>query len=204
MSDRSRRFRRRRYARGFSHMSMVVESAAVMGWFVILVLGEKYMDDATRSRRSTEDATQQSSMGSAMGFCRGSAEGGPTHKNEIGGFRLPSSPNAAMASTASVNISMLGTGKPQLSPSIVPTLIAGLGLVSLKTLPNYFLPFQAADAVSIAGSVKAAEPLGFTSGTFRGQHTAACLERSLDLPGAPWVNLKIAREGIFITNIMGY
>jgi hypothetical protein len=149
-------------------VSMILESAAVMGWFVILVLGEKYLDDATRSRRGAEDRAEEMTVLTAMsGECTG-----------------------------------IQTGTPDVSSFVVP-LASGLG-INVPTLPNYVRPFVAAATTKLGDRVQAAPPLDFTSGTFRARRTEACLEPSLDSPGAPWSLLGRARDQLFVRHIMGY
>ncbi len=86
----------------------------------------------------------------------------------------------------------------------IPALVAGLGLESLKTLPIYFKPFQATSARASAHGVSAGAPLNFQSGDFEASRSLACLEPSLDSPGAPWVTLEASRTLIFIKTILGY
>jgi hypothetical protein len=83
-------------------------------------------------------------------------------------------------------------------------MIAGLGLGRLPTLPLYSRAFQRTNARARAGAVTAAAPLNFRSGDFVATRSMACLEPSLDSPGAPWVNIKASRTLIFITTILGY
>ncbi len=80
--------------------SMVLESAAVMGWFVILVLGEKYLDDATRSRRKAEDRAEEVTVLTAMsGNCTGIQTGMPDISSFVAplvsglGINVPTLPN---------------------------------------------------------------------------------------------------------------
>src|SRR5215472_2347537 len=69
--SRGRRWR----TRGFSHVATTIEAAAVMGWFVILILGEKYLSDATTARRAAENTAQQGVVESAMSYCGPGGEG---------------------------------------------------------------------------------------------------------------------------------
>jgi hypothetical protein len=184
-SDRARRFRRRARSRGFSHVTQTIEAAAVMAWFVLLVIGEKFVGDATSARRSTEDAVKQSSVSSE---CQTATYGVP----------LP----GAVPVTATLGIGI--NGVPQLTSSEIPSIIAGLGLTSLRTLPVYFKPFQSTTARAAALEVTAGAPLNFRSGTFEGVRSLACLEPSLDSPGAPWVNIEASRTMIYVQNVLGY
>jgi hypothetical protein len=172
---------------GFSHIATTLETAAVMGWFVVLILGEKYMDDATRARRSAESSAEQSASVSAMGFCQG---GAPINVNR-----------GAVAVHPSLKVTI--TGMPDVA-TLALTLIQAVGAGSLKPLALYTKSLQTSEASATAETVKAAAPLGYTSGVFRGHRSVACLERSLDSPGAPWANLGKAASDIFNQNIKGY
>lgn len=199
------RGRRRGRRRGFSHVTQTIEAAAVMGWFVILVLGEKYLGDATASRRSAEVSVQESVVASAMGECGGGSglgaglgnlgsAAGVAQNLLAGGGRVP----------VSANLDIGGNGAPKLTLGSIPQLIMGLGLGKLPTLPIYSKSFQRSNARASAGAVTAAAPLNFRSGNFQASRSMACLEPSLDSPGAPWVNIKASRTLIFITTILGY
>jgi hypothetical protein len=125
---------------------------------------------------------------SASSFC-----GGPGSGND-----LPS-PVEVRAS-----IETLQTGAPEMAKQVVMSVIVGLGLDSLRTLPLYSNAFQAAHGSARAAGVQAARPLDFSSGEFKAERQVACTERSLDMPGAPWPVLKMARTAVFMTNIAGY
>jgi hypothetical protein len=198
VSGASDRFRKRANKRGFAPHSALVECGAIMGWSVCMILAEKYLDDGTRARRAAEDRTETASVVSAFTFC--ALQSLPTLTANIPGLSV----EGIGGVNASVSIDLMATGVPQAATQIVGPLIAGLGLQPLKTLPYYFNPFQATSVISIGSTVQAAQPLGFTSQPFRAQRTSACLEKSLDLPGAPWINLRLASMGVFVTNILGY
>jgi hypothetical protein len=181
--------RRRLRARGFSHISLTIEAAGVMAWFVMTVLSEKYLNDATTSRRAAENAAEQATVSSASGFCQGSGSA----TNTLGKF------------SASGSTSMFSNGMPQLTPAQIPSLISMIGVSSLSSLPVYFKQFQGSQTKTTAGAVTSTAPHNtVTSGTFQGVRDMACLEKSLDTPGAPWINIQNARQQVFTTNIQGY
>ena len=100
---------------------------------------------------------------------------------------------------------IFGNGMPQLTPAQIPSIIAMVGITSLQTLPVYFNQFQGSQANATAAAVKSAAPRNqVTSGTFEGVRNMACLEKSLDSPGAPWITIQTARMNVFLTNIQGY
>jgi hypothetical protein len=181
--------RRRLRAGGFSHIALTIEAAGVMGWFVMTVLSEKYLNDATTSRRAAENAAEQGSVSSASSFC----QGGGSASSTLGNF------SANGASTTFAN------GMPQLTPAQIPPLLSMVGISSLKTLPVYFNQFQGAQTSTTAGPVTSTAPHNqVTSGSFQGVRDLACLEKSLDTPGAPWASIAQARQNVFTTNIQGY
>jgi hypothetical protein len=182
------RLRKRLRARGFSHISMTMEAAGVMGWFVVLVLSEKYMNDASTSRRAAETSAQQSSVSSAMSNCQGGSQ-----------------PATAGSITAQTSTNMFSNGMPQLTPAQIPPILSVVGVSSLQTLPNYFKPFQGTQAQGTASPVTDKAPRNqTTSGQFTGVSNMACLEKPLDTPGAPWPSIETARIQVFVKNIAGY
>lgn len=181
--------RRRLRARGFSHISMTIEAAGVMGWFVMTVLSEKYLNDATTSRRTAENAAEQAAVSNASSFC----QGGGSASNTLGKF------------SAQGGSSMFSNGMPQLTPAQIPSLLSMVGVTSLQTLPVYFKQFQGTQSKTTAAAVTSTAPHNqVTSGTFEGVRNMECLEKSLDSPGAPWIGIATARQNVFTTNIQGY
>lgn len=173
-----RRWRGR--SRGFSHVAMTLEAAAVMGWFVVLVLGEKYLGDAVSARRSAEDKVQQSSVQSAMSYCQGS-------------------PSSAIQNGATGNVQVKPNGT--LSISQIASIVMGLGLGKEKTWPNYIEPFQGSFSTASSGGVKPHELVGTGTHTFTGDRAMACLERSKD---SPIPSIDQYRSSVFDTTIRGY
>jgi hypothetical protein len=183
------RWRRRLRARGFSHISLTIEAAGVMGWFVMTVLSEKYLNDATTSRRAAENAAEQASVSNASSFC----QGGGAASNTLGNFEAHGSSD------------VFSNGMPQLTPAQIPSLISMVGISSLKTLPVYFQQFQGSKTSTTAQAVTSTAPHNqVTSGQFQGVRDLACLEKSLESPGAPWLSIAEARQNVFTTNIQGY
>ena len=175
--------------RGFSHIAMTLEAAGVMGWFVITVLSQKYLGDATTSRRTAENAAMQGSVASASSNC----QGGGNAQSSLGSF------------SASGSASIFSNGMPQLTPAQIPSIISMIGVSSLQTLPVYFNQFQGSQTSTTAAAVTSMAPKNHvTSGQFQGVRNMACLEKPLDSPGAPWIGIMPARQNVFTTNIQGY
>jgi hypothetical protein len=175
--------------RGFSHISLTIEAAGVMGWFVMTILSQKYLNDAATSRRAAENAAEQGSVASASSFC----QGGGSAQSTLGKF------------SASGSASVFSNGMPQLTPAQIPSLISMVGISSLQTLPVYFKQFQGSQTSTTAGAVTSVAPHNaVTSGSFQGVRNMACLEKSLDSAGAPWIGILTARQNVFTTNIQGY
>lgn len=51
--------------RGFSHVSTMLETAAIVGWFAVVLAGEKRLDSAVTARRAVEIGAQDSASVSA-------------------------------------------------------------------------------------------------------------------------------------------
>jgi hypothetical protein len=172
-----------------NHAVNVLEAAGIMGWFAICCTGQKYLDDGVRSRRAAEESAQVSSTTSALSFCLGT-----------------SAPSIAIGDVvARGTLGSVGTGAPDLTAKVVPPVIGVLGISgAMPTLPVYFKPFEAASARASVAPATAAEPLGFTSGVFEGQRVAACLEKSLAIPGPAIVQIAPVRQAIFLKNVAGY
>jgi hypothetical protein len=80
-----------------------------------------------------------------------------------------------------------------------------VGVSSLQTLPVYFNQFQGTQANGTSNPVTDNAPRNkTTSGEFKGVRNMACLEKSLDTPGAPWPSIQTARLNVFLKNIAGY
>jgi len=180
-----KKWRKIRGKRGFSHVSMTLEAAAVMGWFVVLVLGEKYVGDATSARRAAEDSVEQSSVASAMSYCAGGGAGA-------------SAGSAAAPVQGSADVRQNG----KLSISSVLSIIAGLGLGSQKSFPLYTEPFQGAFATASSGGVTPHRLVGEGTHTFSGNRNLACLEPPKAVSPIP--DLLSYRSSIFDTTVRGY
>ncbi len=191
MTTKKPSLRDRLRRRGFSHVTLTIEAAGVMLWYAVTILSQKYLNDATTSRRAAENAAQQSAVQSASSNC----QGGGSAQSTLGNF------------SASGSANIFSNGMPQLTPAQIPSIISMIGISSsaLQTLPVYFNQFQSSQATTSAGPVKNLAPNNqVTSGTFQGVRNMACLEKSLDSPGAPWTTIMQARQSVFLTNILGY
>jgi hypothetical protein len=160
----------------------MLEISAVMGWFVVLVLGEKFVGDAVTARRAAEISAQESVSSSAMSYCAGSSAS-------------PTSIGQAVHSAIDVAVN----GKPDLSQII--GIVAGLGLGSQKTFSLYLDPLQESTAGAQSAQVKPHPLVGQGTYRFDVQRTMACLERSKD---SPIPDIAEYRNAIFTTDIQGY
>ncbi|WP_394847127.1 hypothetical protein LZC95_06615 [Pendulispora brunnea] len=168
--------------RGFSHISMTLEAAAVMVWFVVLVLGEKYVGDATSARRQAEDSVQQSSIANAMSYCSGAGA-------------------ATSAASGGVPSSLQVRPQGNLSVSQIFAILALFGIGHERTYPVYTEPLRGTFANASVGGVTPHQLVGEGTHTFTGNRALACLERSKDTP-VPSINQY--RGSIFNTTIRGY
>src|ERR1700735_3890618 len=144
MTSKKPSLRDRLRRRGFSHVTLTIEAAGVMLWYAVTILSQKYLNDATTSRRAAENAAQQSTVQSASSNC----QGGGSAQSTLGNF----------SATGSANI--FSNGMPQLTPAQIPSIISMVGISSsaLQTLPVYFNQFQGSQTTTSAGSVKNLAP----------------------------------------------
>jgi hypothetical protein len=108
------RMRSRAGQRGVSSGGTILESAMVMGWFVVLLLGEKGVSNAADARRSAESAAEESATKSAANQCK------------------PQSANVGKARTSP---SVISNGQPQAQAAVA--MVQALGLGQQRTCPNY-------------------------------------------------------------------
>lgn len=170
-------------SRGFSHVSTTLEAAAIMGWFVILVLGEKLVSDSTTARRAVEDTAEQSAVASSAAYC----ESNVVLTQSVGG----------VGPRGSVNVGAHGG----LDISNLVSLLAGLGLGSQRTFQLFTLKLQSTTARAEQGDVHGAPQVGGATYDFYGERTRACQERPKDVPET---SIDQYRKSIFNKNILGY
>jgi pyruvate/2-oxoglutarate dehydrogenase complex dihydrolipoamide acyltransferase (E2) component len=170
--------RSRATQRGFSSVGTVLESAMVMGWFVVLLLGEKGVSSAADARRSAESAAEESATKSSANECQ--AQGASVGK-------------------ASASPSVKQNGKPQVESAVA--LVQALGLGQQRTFPNYVKPLQnvvvqaSSSADEVAGDVNPANK------TFEGSRDRGCLEKPID---APKGSMDEYRSKLWEQNLKGY
>lgn len=173
-----RRFRSRARSRGISHVSTVLESAMVMGWFVILLLGEKAVSSATDARREAETAAEESATKSAANMC---------------------SPQSASVGKARTSPSVISNGVPKVAAAIA--MVQALGLGGQRTFPNYIKPLKnvLVQAQSTADQVPGqVNPAGKS---FEGMRDLGCLEKPIDIPRG---SMDEYRMRLWIQNLQGY
>ena len=168
--------------RGMSTTSLTLETAAVMGWFVFMILGEKLVGDATSARRSAENTTQQSARVSGNNFCMGGEKGSTS-----GSFSA--SPQSGVDQ---IGVPDIGT---------VISLVEMLGFGPQPTFANFTNQFKQTTVTAQVDSVKAAQLIGGNSMSFKATSQAACREKALDLPGTA---ITAYRNSVYLTNIMGW
>jgi hypothetical protein len=170
----SRRSRARQ--RGFSQIGTVLEAAMVMGWFVVLLLGERRLSAAADARRSAEISAQTSASTASSSYCLPVGVG----MSDFPGVPSPTIttpsivPNGTMSvSTAISMVGMLGIGRPRTYGYFV----------------NPLLKIHVKAQSSIDGQV------------FEGERELSCLERPLDLPNG---SIDVFRHPLWIKNLLGY
>ncbi len=150
----------------------------VMGWFVVLLLGEKGVSNAADARRSAETAAAESASLSSANQCQ---------------------PLSASASGAQTSASVIANGTPQVGAAVA--MVQALGLGQQRTFPNYLRPMQnvvvqaSSTANAVGGDVN---PAGKT---FEGQRDLGCLEAPIDVPNG---SMNQYRQRLWEQNLMGY
>lgn len=170
---------RRAGQRGVSSVGNVMESAMVMGWFVVLLLGEMSVSSAADARRFAEDAAAESASKSAASYCQG---------------------QGAQIRTATASPSSIPNGTPPGVAAAV-AMVQALGLGQQPTFPNYLKPLlnvlvkSKSSAEAVPGSVN---PAGKT---FEGLRDLGCLEKPLDRPQG---SMEFYRQKLWMQNLQGY
>lgn len=164
--------------RGVSAVSNVLESAMVMGWFVVLLLGEKAVSNATDARRYAETAADESASKSAANYCQG---------------------QGASVGKANASPSVVQNGKPQVQAAIA--MVQALGLGQQRTFPNYVKPLlnvlvqSRSSADPVPGDVNPANK------QFEGLRDLGCLEKPIDIPKG---SMDEYRQKLWQQNLQGY
>ena len=164
--------------RGFSSVGTILESAMVMGWFVVLLLGEKGVSNAADARRSAESAAEESATKSSANLCQ--AEGASVGK-------------------AQATPSVIQNGKPQVESAVA--LVQALGLGQQRTFPNYIKPLQNVLAKAQSSADEVAGDVNPAGKTFEGQRDLGCLEKPID---APKGSMDEYRAKLWEQNLKGY
>lgn len=170
--------RSRARQRGVSVVSNVLESAMVMGWFVMLVLGEKAVSSATDARRGAETAAEQSAVKSAANYCSG---------------------QGASVMKASASPSIIPNGKPNVASAVA--LVQALGLGSQKTFPNYILPMKNVMVQSRSSAEATPGDTNPAGKSFEGSRDLGCQEKPLDSPRG---SMDEYRMKMWLQNLKGY
>jgi len=159
-------------------VSNVLEAAMVMGWFAILVLGERSGSSATDARRYAETSAEQTATASSANQCQ------PQQVNVMNATSSPS---------------VISNGKPQVAAAVA--LIQALGLGQQRTFPNYIKPLLnvLVSSKSIADAVPGEVNPGGKS--FEGFRNLGCSEKPLDTPKG---SMDQYRQRLWQLNLEGY
>jgi hypothetical protein len=176
------RTHRRAWKRGMSTTSLTLETAAVMGWFVFMIRGEKLVGDATSARRSVENTTQQSARVSGNNYCQGGTQG---------------STSGAFSASPQAGVDQIGV--PDIGEVI--SLVEMLGFGPQATFANFTNQFKQTTVTAQVDNVKAAALIGGNSMSFKATSQAACREKALDTPGT---SITTYRTSVYLTNILGW
>lgn len=176
-----RRWKGRARRRGVTHVGTVLEAAMVMGWFVVMIVGEKSVSSANDARRSAENKATQTALTSSGKYCQGgSAADAPGLPQASGGPQV------------------FANGMPQAERAI--SAIAGLGIPRTQTFPYYTDPLKNV-RVETESTAQGDVNDRAKGKTFRGERQLGCLERPLDTPQG---TLDQYRHPLWQTNLQGY
>ena len=174
----TRRLRARASQRGFSSVGTILESAMVMGWFVVLLLGEKGVSSAADARRSAESAAEESATKSSANQCQ---------------------PQSASSRKARTSPSVISNGRPDVAAAVA--LIQALGLGQQRTFPNYLKPLQNVRVEATSSADEIAGDVNPAGKSFEGQRNLGCLEKPID---APKGSMDEYRARLWQQNLQGY
>ena len=175
---RARRFRARARQRGFSSVGTILESAMVMGWFVVLLLGETGVSSAADARRSAESAAEESATKSAANECK---------------------PQSASSGNARTSPSVIQNGRPQVASAVA--LVQALGLGQQRTFPNYIKPLQNVLVQSTSSAEEVPGDVNPAGKQFEGSRDLGCLEKPIDVPKG---SMEQYRAKLWEQNLKGY
>ena len=178
------RMRSRRGQRGITTVPTVLESAMVMGWFVVLLLGEKGVSSAADARRSAETAAEESATKSAANQCVPQSASG-----------LQGGQAASTRTTPQV----IPNGVPPVQPAVA--LVEALGLGEQRTFPNYVKPLQNLMVQGTSSAEEVAGDVNPAGKTFEGSRDLGCLEKPIDTPMG---SMNQYRQKLWEQNLMGY
>ncbi len=175
---RARRLRSRARQRGISHTSNVLEAAMVMGWFVVLLLGEKAVSNAADARRYAESAAEESAVKSSASYCQG---------------------QSANVATARASASTLSQNTPDVASAVA--MIQALGLGQQRTFPDYTNPLKNVTVQSQSSADAVPGDVNPAGKQFQGERDLGCQEKPLDQPQG---SMDQYREKLWMQNLMGY
>jgi hypothetical protein len=178
-----RRFRARAGQRGMSTISLTLESALIMMWFVVVILGELAVSRAATARRAAEQAAESSTARTSAEYCR---------------------PSAITVGTARVDISIISNGKPNGVSAAIAIIQALGGVGGGRTWAYYILPLLNGDARATATADRIVVPMSNadpSSRRFFAERNAGCLEKPLDVPAG---TMNFYRNAMWVKNLLGY
>ncbi len=170
--------RSRARKRGFSSVGTILESAMVMGWFVVLLLGEKGVSSAADARRSAESAAEESATKASANQCK---------------------PQSANVGSARTSPSVISNGKPDVASAVA--LVQALGLGQQRTFPNYIKPLQNVIVQGTSGAEEVPGDVNPAGKTFEGQRDLGCLEKPIDTSKG---SMDQYRAKLWEQNLKGY
>jgi len=172
------RLRARARQRGISHTSNDLEAAMVMGWFCVLLLGEKAVSNAADARRYAESAAEESAVKSSASYCQA---------------------QSAQVATASANASTLSQNTPDVASAV--GMIEALWLGQQRTFPDYTNPLKNVTVQSQSSAEAVPGDVNPAGKQFQGERDLGCQEKPLDQPKG---SMDEYRQKMWQQNLEGY
>jgi hypothetical protein len=170
--------------RGMSTLSLTLETASVMSWFVFMILGEKLVGDSASARRATETTTQQSARVSGASGCTGGEQGATS---------------GSFSATPQSSVDEIGT--PDIGQLISLVEMLGFGSGQQATFQYFTNQFKQTTVTAQVDNVKAPILIGGNNLSFKAVAQSACREKTYDQIGT---SITQYRNSVFTTNIQGW
>jgi hypothetical protein len=169
---------------GLTPVANVLEGALSIGFFVVLIIGEKALSTGIGARRDVEDAADESATLSGAAYCETNSPSDT--RASIDPSTVTSSHPNTQAATSFVSAIGIGQEKPfsYYTDQMQHVVVTGREAASLRVRPN----------------------AGTTEATYRANRSLGCAERPKDKPcsGDKCGSEDDYRTHYWTTKVMGY